>query len=53
MKIFMETKSCLILEFVRVLFNKKAVRRNVKRIQSKLHRIGRFHCLVLIIKGMY
>ena len=41
-------------EFVDVLFNKKMIRHNMKRIQSKLHRIGtydfaRFHCLVLMI----
>ena len=27
-------------EFVDVLFNKKVIRHNMKRIQSKLHRIG-------------
>ena len=27
-------------EFVSVLFNKKVIRHNMKRIQSKLHRIG-------------
>ena len=45
-------------EFVDVLFNKKVIRHNMKRIQSKLHRIElmmfvRFDCLVLIIKDMY
>ena len=30
-------------EFVDVLFNKKVIRHNMKRIQSKLHRIG--NCL--------
>ena len=44
-------------EFVDVLFDKKVIRHNMKRIQSRLHRIGtlfvRFHCLVLMIKGMY
>ena len=29
-------------EFVSVLFNKKAIRHNMKRIQSKLHRIGTY-----------
>ena len=29
-------------EFVDVLFNKKVVRRNMKKIQSKLHRIGTY-----------
>ena len=41
-------------EFVDVLFNKKVIRHNMKRIQSKLHRMFvRFHCLGLIIKDMY
>ena len=44
-------------EFFDLLFNKKMIRHNMKRIQSKLHKIGtynfvRFHCLVLMIKGM-
>ena len=29
-------------EFVRVLFNKKVIRHNMKIIQSKLHRIGTY-----------
>ena len=29
-------------EFVDVLFNKKVVRYNMKRIESKLHRIGTY-----------
>ena len=29
-------------EFVAVLFNKKVIRHNMKRIQSKLHRIGTY-----------
>ena len=47
-------------KFVDVLFNKKLIRHNMKRIQSKLQKIGtwklmfvRFHCLVLMIKDMY
>ena len=41
-------------EFVGVLFNKKAIRHNMKRIQSKLRRMFvRFHCLVLMLKDMY
>ena len=45
-------------EFVSALFNKKVIRHNMQRIQSKLHRIGtydvcKFHCLVLVIKDMY
>ena len=45
-------------EFLDVLFNKKVIMHNMKRIQSKLHRIGTtmfvgFHCLVLMIKDMY
>ena len=40
--------------FVGVLFNKKVIRHNMKRIQSKLHRMFvRFHCLVLMLKDMY
>ena len=38
-------------EFVDVLFNKKVIRHNIKRIQSKLHKMGT-HCLVLMIKDM-
>ena len=30
-------------EFVDVLFNKKKIRHNMKRIQSKLHRIGTYN----------
>ena len=30
-------------EFVDVLFNKKVIRHNMKRIQSKLHRIGTYN----------
>ena len=30
-------------EFADVLFNKKMIRHNVKRIQSKLHRIGTYN----------
>ena len=33
-------------EFVDALFNKKAVRHNMKRIQSKLHRIGTYVCKI-------
>ena len=29
-------------EYINVLFNKKGVRHNTKRIQSKLHRIGTY-----------
>ena len=29
-------------EFVNVLFNKKVIRHNMKRIQSKLHKIGTY-----------
>ena len=29
-------------EFIDVLFNKKVIRHNTKRIQSKLHRIGTY-----------
>ena len=29
-------------EFVNVLFNEKVIRRNMKRIQSKLHKIGTY-----------
>ena len=41
-----------------VLFNKKVIRHNMKRIQSKLHRIGTYNvCKIsltcLIIKDMY
>ena len=45
-------------EYVDVLLNKKVVRHNMKRIQSKLDIMKltmflRFHCLVLMIKGIY
>ena len=30
-------------EFVDVLFNKKVIRHNMKRIQSKLHKIGTYN----------
>ena len=30
------------MEFIDVLFNKKVIRHNIKRIQSKLHRIGNY-----------
>ena len=36
-------------EFVIVLFNKKVIRHNMKRIQSKLHKIGTYDvCKVLL-----
>ena len=38
-------------EFVDVLFNRKVIRHNMKRIQSKLH--IRFPCLVLMMKDVY
>ena len=37
-------------EFVDVLFNKRIIRHNMTRIQSKLHKL---HYFVLMIKGMY
>ena len=45
-------------EFVDVLFNKKVIRHNMKRIQINyidlvLTMFLKFHYLVLIIKGMY
>ena len=42
-------------EFVDVLFNKKVIRHNMNRIQSKIHGLGTYdvHCLVLMIKDMY
>ena len=41
-------------ELVDALFNRKVVRHNMRKIQSKLHRLGtRFHYLVLMIKDMY
>ena len=33
-------------EFVGVLFNKKVIRHNMKRISSKLHRIGTYVCKI-------
>ena len=33
-------------EFVNVLFNKKVIRHNMKRIRSKLHRIGTYVCKI-------
>ena len=33
-------------EFVKVLFNKKVITHNMKRIQSKLHRIGTYVCKI-------
>ena len=30
-------------EFVDVLFNRKVIRHNTNRIQSKLHRVGTYH----------
>ena len=35
-------KKIRLKEFVDVLFNKKAIRHNMKRIQSKLNRIGTY-----------
>ena len=45
-------------EYINVLFNKKMMRHKMKRIQSKLHRIGtydsvKFLCFVLMIKDTY
>ena len=44
-------------EFIDVLFNKKVIRHNMKRIQSRFHKkltmFVKFHCLVLMIKEMY
>ena len=45
-------------EFVDVLFNKKVIRYNMKRLQSKLLKIGTYDvCKIsfpcLMIKGMY
>ena len=37
-----ENKKLRHNEYVNVLFNKKVVRRNMKRIQSKLHEIGTY-----------
>ena len=34
-------------EFVGVLFNRKVVRHNVNRIQSKLHRNGTYHVYMI------
>ena len=36
------TKAKGVKEFVDVLFNKKVIRHNMERIQSKLHRIGTY-----------
>ena len=36
-------KKIIHKEFVDVLFNKKVIRHNMKRIQSKLHRIGTYN----------
>ena len=36
------TKTKGVQEFVDVLFNKKVIRHNMERIQSKLHRIGTY-----------
>ena len=36
-------KKIMHREFVNVLFNKKVIRHNMKRIQSKLHRIGTYN----------
>ena len=38
-----ENKKIKHKEFVGVLFNKKVIRHNMKRIQSKLHRIGTYN----------
>ena len=35
-------KKIRLKEFVNVLFNKKVIRHNMKRIQSKLHKIGTY-----------
>ena len=41
-------------EFTDVLFNKKVIRHNMKRIQSKLHRIGTYDvCKISMIINMY
>ena len=44
-------------EFVSVLFNRRVMRHNMKKIQSRLHRIEtmfvRFHYHVLMIKDTY
>ena len=42
-------------EFVDVLFNKKVITHNVKRIQSKIHRLGTYDVfkIVLMIKCIY
>ena len=40
-------------EFVDILLNKKVIRHNLKRFQSKLYRIGTYICLVLMIKDIY
>ena len=45
-------------EFCDVLFNKKIIRHNMKRIQSKKHKLGtydfvKYLCHVLMRKGIY
>ena len=44
-------------EFVDVLFNKKMIRHNMKRIQGNCTELQpmfvKFHCLVLMIKDIY
>ena len=51
-------KNIKLEEYIDVLFNEKVVRYNIKRIQSKLHRIGTYnvckiHCLVLMTKDTH
>ena len=36
-------------EFVDVLFNRKMIRHNMKRIQSKLHRIGSLQDFIVLV----
>ena len=36
-------------EFVDVLFNKKKIRHNMKRIQNKLHRIGTYNVFIVLL----
>ena len=45
-------------KYTDILFNKKMIRLKMKRIQSKLHKIGAYDvvkslCLALMIKDMY
>ena len=45
-------------KYTDILFNKKMIRLKMKRIQSKLHKIGTYDvvkslCLALMIKDMY